>query len=222
MSRTINIEIVSDHVCPWCYVGKRRLEAAIAQRPDLDVQITWQPYQLSPAMPREGRKRLDHYREIFGEERATMIMGSMKDTGAAEGIPFGSDPEAMSPNTLSAHVLMLWAQDAEGVDANELVEKIFYAHHVACENLGDHKVLARIAGEAGMDAAAVAEKLASGADEDKVTALIQESAARGVSGVPFFILDGRFGLSGAQPADSFVAAFDQLAMADAESDLSAG
>jgi len=211
MSKSINIEVVSDHVCPWCYVGKRRLEAAIAQRPELDVNVSWQPFQLSPDMPREGRRRLDHYREIFGEERAEKIMGSMKDTGIDAGIAFGSDPAAMSPNTLSAHVLMLWARDDEHIDSNELAEKLFHAHHVACENIGDHAVLARIAGEVGMDSATVARKLAAGDDEEKVKDLIAESASRGVSGVPFFIINGRYGLSGAQPADSFVAALDQIA-----------
>jgi predicted DsbA family dithiol-disulfide isomerase len=211
MTNPIKIEIVSDHVCPWCYVGKRRLEAALAQRPELDVEVTWQPYQLSPDMPREGRKKLDHYREIFGEERAEIIMGSMKDTGVEEGIAFGNDPDAISPNTLSAHVLMLWARDDEQVDADELAEKLFYAHHVACENIGDHAVLMRIASEVGMDDQGLAEKLQSGKDEDKVAQLVQESAARGVSGVPFFIINGRYGLSGAQPADSLVAALDQIA-----------
>jgi predicted DsbA family dithiol-disulfide isomerase len=214
MTSPIKIEIVSDHVCPWCYVGKRRLEAALAQRPELDVEVTWQPYQLSPDMPREGRKKLDHYREIFGEERAEIIMGSMKDTGVEEGIAFGNDPDAISPNTLSAHVLMLWARDDEQVDADELAEKLFYAHHVACENIGDHAVLMRIASEVGMDDPGLAEKLQSGKDEDKVAQLVQESAARGVSGVPFFIINGRYGLSGAQPADSLIAALDQIAAED--------
>jgi predicted DsbA family dithiol-disulfide isomerase len=211
MSNTINIEVVSDHVCPWCYVGKRRLEAAIAQRPELDINVTWQPFQLSPDMPREGRKRLDHYREIFGEERAEMIMGSMKDTGVEEGIAFGNDPDAMSPNTLSAHVLMLWAREDDGIDADEMAEKLFHAHHVACEDIGNHAVLVRIAEEVGMDAADVAAKLAAGDSEEKIAQMVKESAARGVSGVPFFIINGRFGLSGAQPADTLVAAFDQVA-----------
>jgi predicted DsbA family dithiol-disulfide isomerase len=214
MTSPIKIEIVSDPVCPWCYVGKRRLEAALEQRPELDVEVTWQPYQLSPDMPREGRKKLDHYREIFGEERAEIIMGSMKDTGVEEGIAFGNDPDAISPNTLSAHVLMLWARDDEQVDADELAEKLFYAHHVACENIGDHAVLMRIASEVGMDDPGLAEKLQSGKDEDKVAQSVKESAARGVSGVPFFIINGRYGLSGAQPADSLVAALDQIAAED--------
>ena len=216
MSQSVKIEVVSDHVCPWCYVGKRRLEAAIAQRPELDIDVSWQPYQLSPDMPREGRKRLDHYREIFGEQRAQTIMESMKDTGKDEGISFGNSPDAVSPNTLSAHVLMLWAGDDESIDADELAEKLFHAHHVACENLGDHAVLVRIAGEVGMDKAQIAALLASGADESRVTDLIQKSQERGVSGVPFFIINGRYALSGAQPPETLVAAFDQIAAADAD------
>ena len=211
MTNTINIEVVSDHVCPWCYVGKRRLEAAIAQRPELDIEVKWQPFQLSPEMPREGRRRVEHYREIFGKERAEIIMGSMKDTGIDEGIEFGNDPEAMSPNTLSAHVLMLWAREDESINANEVAEKLFHAHHVDCEDIGDHAVLLRIAREVGMDDAALAEKLLAGADEDKVVEMIHESTARGITGVPFFIIDGRYGLSGAQPADALVEALDQIA-----------
>jgi len=209
----LQIEVVSDYVCPWCYVGKRRLESAIAQRPDLDIAVSWRPFQLSPDMPRAGRKRLEHYQQIFGAERAQTIMDSMKDTGRDEGIAFGSSPEAMSPNTLSGHVLLLWARESSSIDADALVEKLFYAHHVACENIGDHAVLARIAGEVGMDAAQVRQDLAAGKDEDRVQQLIHESAARGVSGVPFFIINGRYGLSGAQPPDAFLAAFEQIVAA---------
>lgn len=215
MSATVplQIEVVSDYVCPWCYVGKRRLESAIAQRPDLAVEVSWQPFQLSPDMPRAGRKRLEHYQQIFGAERAQTIMDSMQDTGRDEGIAFGSSPDAMSPNTLSAHVLMLWARADSSIDANALGEKLFYAHHVACENIGDHAVLARIAGEVGMNTAQVREDLAAGRDENRAQQLMQESVARGVSGVPFFIINGRYGVSGAQPADAFLAAFDQIVAA---------
>ena len=216
MSQPLHVEVVSDHVCPWCYVGKKRLEAAIAQRPDLEITVSWQPFQLSPDMPREGRNRLEHYKEIFGEQRANMIIESMKDTGREEGIEFGSSPDAMSPNTLSAHALMLWAREDGNVDVGELAEKLFHAHHVECADIGDHAVLSRIAGEVGMDGAAVAARLAAREDEARVAELIATAGSRGVTGVPFFIINNRYGLSGAQPADMFVAAFDQIA-AEAES-----
>lgn len=209
-TNNIHIEVVSDIVCPWCYVGKRRLEAALAQRPDLRVTVTWQPFQLSPDMPREGRNRREYYREKFGAERAEMMLSGMKQTGAEEGIAFGNDPDAVSPNTLSAHVLMHWATLDDGIDANALAEKLFHAHHVACENIGAHAVLTRIAGEVGMDTAMVAERLAAREDEDIVRERIAQAAARGISGVPFFILNGRYGISGAQPADVLAGAFDQI------------
>jgi predicted DsbA family dithiol-disulfide isomerase len=214
MAKAINIEIVSDPVCPWCFVGKRRLDKAIKLRPDLDITRHWQPFQLSPDMPREGVRRAEHYAKIFGPERAASIMGSMRETGREEGIEFGADPEAVSPNTLAAHVLMLWAQQDSAIDADALAEKLFHAHHVACENIGDTAVLARIAGEAGMDADSVAARLETREDEDTVRQLIQASAARGVSGVPFFIVNGRYGISGAQPPEVLAAAFDQIAAAD--------
>jgi predicted DsbA family dithiol-disulfide isomerase len=216
MKTPISIEVVSDHVCPWCYVGKKRLEAAIAQRPELDISVVWQPFQLTPDMPREGRDRLEHYQQIFGEDRAKQIMDSMQDTGVEEGIAFASKPGARSPNTLTAHALLLQAHNDDSVDQNELAEKLFHAHHVACEDIGDLDVLAQIAAEVGMASEQVKEQLESRVHEAGVSDLIENSVSRGVSGVPFFIINDRFGISGAQPVDSLVAAFDQIATATDE------
>jgi len=214
MSRKLKIEIVSDFVCPWCYIGKKRVEKALEGAPDVSADIVWRPFQLSPDMPREGRNRLAHYQEIFGEERAAKIMSNMRDTGEEEGIAFGSSPDAMSPNTLSAHTLLLWAEESPDVDADALAEALFRAHHVDCADLGDHEVLAQIAAAEGMDADEVKRRLAAAADEDRVQDAIRESQARGVSGVPFFIVDGKYGLSGAQPAEVLVDAFRQIAAED--------
>jgi predicted DsbA family dithiol-disulfide isomerase len=211
MASPICIEVVSDIVCPWCYVGKKRLEKALAERPDLEVNVTWQPFQLSPDMPREGKDRVAHYEQIFGEQRAKQIMDSMKDTGVDEGIAFDAKPGARSPNTLAAHALMLMAQTDAAVDQNELVERLFAAHHVESKDIGDIAVLVEIAAALGMDEAQVREQLSSGQNEAGVQSLIQESVGRGVTGVPFFIINNRYGLSGAQPADSLVAALDQIA-----------
>lgn len=209
----MNIDVVSDLVCPWCYVGKRRLENALAQRPELEVAVQWLPFQLSPDMPREGRNRAEYYREKFGAERAETLLAGVRQTGEEEGIAFGSDPDAMAPNTLSAHVLMHWAAADERVDANDLAEKLFHAHHVACEDIGDHAVLARIAGAVGMDEDDVATRLAAGDDEDAVQERIGHAIALGVSGVPFYIVNGKYGISGAQPPEILLAAFDQIAAA---------
>jgi len=117
----------------------------------------------------------------------------------------------MAPNTLSAHVLMYWANVDENVDADALAEKIFSAHHEACENIGDHQVLIRIAGEVGMDTKTVATQLAAGAGEDAVKKSIEHSVQLGVSGVPFFVVNGKYGISGAQPPESLVSALGQIA-----------
>jgi len=218
MTKKLSIDVISDPVCPWCFVGKRRLESALSQLPELDITVRWHPFQLNPDMPREGRNRQEYYREKFGEERAEMMLSGLKDTGADEGISFGRDAEAMAPNTLSAHVLMHWASVDENVDANALAEKIFSAHHEACENIGDHQVLARIAGEVGMDEERVATQLAAGADEGAVQESIAHSVQLGVSGVPFFVVNGKYGISGAQPPESLVSAFGQIA---AEGDATA-
>jgi len=214
MSNKISIDVISDYVCPWCYIAKRRLEKAIAARPDLQFSVAWQPFQLSPDMPREGRDRRDYYAEIFGAERAMQIMASMRDTGVDEGIAFDTLPDARAPNTLAAHMLMLWASENSAVDTALLAEKLFHAHHVACEDIGNQAVLIRIAAEAGMNKDEVAANFTSGLDEDRVMARIQTSVKRGISGVPFFVFDNRFGLSGAQPVDEFLGVFEQLVKQD--------
>lgn len=210
MVKPLQIQIVSDLVCPWCYVGKRRLERALAARPAIRAAISWLPFQLSPDMPREGKDRQAHYATIFGVDRARDIMAGMQQTAAAEGLRFETNPGARSPNTLSAHVLLYWADQAPNIDQNALAERLFAAHHCASEDLGDPAVLARIAGEAGMDPMTVAADLRAGKDEDRVQALAAEARQAGVSGVPFFIFDRQHAASGAQPPEALLEILDRL------------
>jgi predicted DsbA family dithiol-disulfide isomerase len=211
----MKIQIVSDHVCPWCYIGKRRLDRALAQRPGITPEISWLPFQLSPDTPREGRDRVAHYEGIFGAERARTIMAQMTDTARDEGLGFTLKPGARSPNTLSAHVLMYWAGQYPSVDQSALAERLFSAHHEHCEDIGDIAVLARIAGECGMDPGQVRARLAAGEDEEAVRGLMQQAAQAGVTGVPFFILDGRHAFSGAQPAEAIVELLDRISSGQA-------
>jgi predicted DsbA family dithiol-disulfide isomerase len=204
------IQIVSDLVCPWCYVGKRRLEKALAERPHMAVRLHWLPFQLSPDLPREGKDRRSHYESIFGAERASTIMASMRETAAADGLHFETLPGARSPNTLSAHVLLYWAGQSPTVDQNDLVERLFAAHHTHSEDLGDPAVLARHAAAVGMDGTTVEKDLRSGRDEDLVRALIDQARGAGVSGVPFFIFGGKYALSGAQPSAVLLEVLDRL------------
>jgi len=212
-SQNLTIEVVSDFVCPWCYVGKRRLDKALSERPDLPVTVRWLPFQLSPDMPREGRNRLQHYQQIFGEQRAATIISTMRDTGLEEGIEFGDDPQSMSPNTLSAHTLMYWAQQDGGVDTHDLAERLFAAHHVRCDDIGDLQVLAEIAATVGLSGAEVSTRLQAGEGEAEVAAQVQEAVGRGVTGVPFFVINDRYGLSGAQPVEALIATLEQITAA---------
>jgi predicted DsbA family dithiol-disulfide isomerase len=206
----ISITKVYDFACPWCYVGKKRLDLAMKQRPDIEFSVTWRPFQLNPNMPREGLNRWEYYNKKFGEERASNILKRHKTLGAAEDIAFCDQPNAMAPNTLSAHVLMYWGGQDETVDTNLLAEKLYSAHHEACENIGDHQVLVRIAGEVGMDQVIVANKLTDGEDESLIKQLIGESKSQGITGVPYFMINDQISLSGAQPVDGFLNAFDQI------------
>ena len=209
MSAPLTVQIVSDFVCPWCFVGKRRLETALAARHDQAVKIEWLPFQLSPDMPREGKPRRQHYAEIFGEQRAEVIMASMRDTGAEEGIAFAASETAMSPNTLLAHCLVFCASADAGIDINHLTERLFAAHHEQSRDLGDPEVLADIAAEAGMNRAEVLADLVAGTYEPAVQHLLEQVRASQISGVPFFVLNGRLALSCAQPVDVLLQAFDQ-------------
>ena len=210
----LRIEIVSDPVCPWCYIGKRRLDAALTRYPQVEVAVKWTPFQLAPDMPPEGRDRAEHYASIFGEERAGMIRESMADTARAEGLDFQWHEGARSPNTLRAHVVMALAQDTPGADAAGLAEAMFRAHHVDCADLGDTEVLVELGKGAGVAEEAVRAAIADPEAAAKVRVEVQQAAARGVSGVPFFIFNDRYAVSGAQPADALAEVIDRLTVAD--------
>jgi predicted DsbA family dithiol-disulfide isomerase len=191
-------------------VGKRRLEQALEKRPDLDISLRWLPFQLSPDMPPEGIDRREYYVSIFGEKRAEQIISSMADTGRDEGIAFANKPGAVSPNTLAAHTLMEVAQELAHADSAQLAELLFQAHHVDCENIGDVDVLVRLGQSCGLSEAEIRSACADAERRERVQQNIQQSVSRGVTGVPFFIFENKYGLSGAQPVDELIATFDQL------------
>jgi predicted DsbA family dithiol-disulfide isomerase len=206
----VQIQVVSDFVCPWCYIAKRRLEAALALRSGIETRLSWLPFQLSPDMPREGKDRRAHYAEIFGPERARAIMEKMVATAAADGLVFATGPGARSPNTLAAHRLLYWAGLRPDIDQNELAERLFAAHHTLSEDLGDPRVLAHIAAGVGMQGEDLEARLRGDADEAVVRALIEDARRAGVSGVPFLVFDQRQAVSGAQSPEVFARILDQV------------
>ncbi|MBP6819711.1 DsbA family oxidoreductase [Ferrovibrio sp. MS7] len=210
----MRIEIVSDVICPWCFIGKRRLEKAMALRPDIEFEIGWRPFQLNPDMPREGADRKSYLEAKFGgPARAKEIYARVAGEGAKEGIAFDFDGIKRTPNTLAAHSLLRWALE-DGVQY-DVKEKLFQAYFLQGRDIGDAAVLAEIAAEAGMDHAAVLGKLEQGIDAEVIEAEDRMARELGITGVPFFIIERRYGLSGAQPPEVLLDVIDKaLAVAN--------
>ena len=206
----IIVDVVSDHVCPWCYVGKRRLEKALNQRPDLKVEINWLPFQLNPDIPREGKDRLEHMQSIFGEQRAAQIIDKLPEFGKQDGLAFTYKPGSRSPNTLPAHTLMYWAAELGPETQHQLQELLFAANFIDCNDIGDLEYLAKLAGEVGMDATIVLQKLQAQEDEDVVLEHVRQNQLKGISGVPCFIFNNQHAVEGAQSVESLVSVLDQL------------
>ncbi len=211
----MQIDVVSDTVCPWCFIGKRRLARALALRPDVPARVFWRPYQLDPTIPREGVDRRAYLKAKFGDSPRTAAMGkTIRGEGAGEGIDFALDRIAKSPNTLDSHRLIRWAGSA-GVQ-DDVVERLFKAYFVEGRDIGDAAVLAAVAGEAGMDAALVADLLAGDSD----AALVEREAGManqmGISGVPTFIFDSKFMISGAREPEILARIMDKALQARAE------
>ncbi|WP_235538805.1 DsbA family oxidoreductase [Nocardioides sp. Root240] len=206
----VRIEIWADVVCPWCYIGKRRLEKAIAgfEHGD-DVEVVYRSYELDPFAPEVGTESTVTVlgRKFGADEAGTRAMMARADeVAAAEGLTF-SHADALHARTLTAHRLLHLAK-AEGLQ-HELMEQVLAAYFTRGESLGDHDVLRKAAAEAGLDAGRVEEVLASTEYRDDVMADVAQAQAYGSSGVPFFVIDGRFGISGAQPTELFEQALAQ-------------
>jgi len=206
--------VVSDVACPWCFVGKRQLQQALAMTPDLDVDVRWRPFQLDASIPPGGISRQDYLDRKFGPDRAKDMYARLQAAGAQVGIPFAFDKITRSPNTLDAHRLLRWAQEYGVQDM--LKERLLNLYFVEGADLGDHEILCAAAGQSGMDAQAVRARLASDEDVEAVRADIDHAQRLGVNGVPFFIIDGRYGLAGAQPAETLVAALRRAAADEPE------
>jgi predicted DsbA family dithiol-disulfide isomerase len=192
----LTIDIVSDVVCPWCYVGEKRLEAALAEEPG-PVMVRWRPYQLDPTIPEGGLDRAEYMARKFGDSgRVKSAHDNLTRLGAEVGVPFAFDKIKRSPNTLDAHRLLRWAASA-GVQA-EVADRLFRAYFVEGRDIGDRNVLLAIAAECGLDPGLVEKLFAEGADADLVRLEIEQAQAMGVSDVPFFIFAGRLGVPGAQ------------------------
>lgn len=213
--RPIPVVVVSDVVCPWCYLGKRRLERATGIVSETDVTVSWRPYRLDPTIPPEGIDRTEYIVGKFGSAEA---LGEAHERltalGRAEGIDYRFDLIRRTPNTVNAHRLVRWA----AIDGKEdaMVERLFAAYFSEGKDIGETAVLAALAGDAGLDAPAVAARLESDEDREAVAAEIEDAYRIGVTGVPCFIVDRRFAVVGAHPGEAIARAIRRAAVAGLE------
>lgn len=203
MKPKIKINVVSDVVCPWCYIGKRRLDKAIANlAPEIDFEVQYLPFELNPEMPLSGLNQKDYLtRKFGGDERYEELTSRVTEVAAQEGIVFDYESQKVSPNTRKLHAVIAMARET-GLQ-NEVIEVLYNAYFTSGIDLSDDENIVRAALEAGLDEAAVRNVLS---DENKFAEVVKvenEMYKLGITGVPFFIINNKYGISGAQTADVF-------------------
>jgi len=206
--QALTIDVVSDVVCPWCYLGKRRLALALAEADGGPVAVRWRPYQLDPTIPAGGLDRRVYLKNKFRDDkRLDEVHARLTALGAEVGIAYRFDAISRAPNTLDAHRLIRWALAADVQD--RIVERLFQLYFEQGRDIGERALLVEVAREGGMDGDVVAKLFADDHDVEEVRAEIAQAQSLGVTGVPFFIFASRFGVPGAQSADVLVKAIAQ-------------
>jgi predicted DsbA family dithiol-disulfide isomerase len=203
--RPLQIDIVSDVVCPWCYIGKRRVENALALAPDVPVEVNWRPFFLNPWIPREGISRDSYLETKFGSVDAYKgIAQRVVAAAGEEGLSYKPESVKRQPNTIDCHRLIHWAEAAgkSGAVKQRLMELYFRDGG----DLTQVETLVQAAVECGLDGDDVRRRLATDEDVDLISGQAKEASDKGISGVPTFVLAGKYAISGAQPADQLARA----------------
>jgi predicted DsbA family dithiol-disulfide isomerase len=208
--KTLEIDVVSDIICPWCFLGKRRLDKAIASIDDIKVEVNWRPFLLDPTIPKEGMSRRQYMENKFGAERLKTIHDPLIAAGKEDGVPYQFDKITRTPNTIDAHRLIRWSHPA--AKQHDVAERLFMAYWNEGKDIGDRKVLLDIAATAGLNAAEIATKFEENVDVDIVRAEVRQASRMGITGVPCFILGRKQGVMGAQPAEQLEKAIRNLAV----------
>ena len=216
----VHIDIYSDPVCPWCYIGKRRLERTLSARDDLKVDIKWHPYLLNPDMPLSGMDQTSYLIYKYGGlERAIKFQDIISETGQGERLALNFDQIRNTPNTINAHRLIRLA-DNYGLQ-NEIVEALFTAYFKNGEDIGDHGVLIRIGHSIGLDSKISRSYLSSNKNISYVTSQDLRARRMNISAVPYFIINKKYAISGAQEPEAFFPLLDLALMSnDMTSDVS--
>ena len=203
----MHIKIISDTVCPWCFIGKRRFERALEMRPQDNLQIVWQPFQLNPTMPTEGMERKSYLAAKFGgPERAERQNERLHQTGREEGIEFDFAAIKRTPNTVNSHRLIHFAGLAGHQEL--VVEALFRGFFIDGLDLGNLDILTEIGAASGLDGNELSRYLHSDADRAQIQALDEKARQAGISGVPCYVIDGKFAVSGAQSPEIFHQIFE--------------
>ena len=206
----IEIDVVSDTICPWCYVGKRRLERALEGFDADEVRVRWHPFQLNPDLPREGMARAEYVAAKFGgAEAARAVYDRIREAGAEEGIAFAFERMPRTPNTFASHRVVRFA--AREGRQDETVEALFRAVFMNGRDIGDFETLVDVGAECGIDPVALAEYLAGAEEADALRAEEERSRRMGVTGVPFFVIGGRYAVTGAQDPAVLRGVLDRVA-----------
>jgi len=213
MIAPLTIDVVSDVVCPWCFIGKKRLEDALQLRPDIPIEVRWHPYFLNDWVPREGISRDEYLTTKFGSpERYKSIAGRVGQAAKAEGLAYNADKIARQPNTLDCHRLILWARNVG--NAAKMKQRLMELYFTEGADLTDREVLVKAAADCGLDPHLTRELLASDRDVDRVTQEAEQAKRAGIDGVPCFIFGGVLAVSGAQDpaylADAMARAADEV------------
>lgn len=212
----MQLDVVSDTVCPWCYIGKRRLDEALALRGSEGITLRWRPFQLDASIPEGGVDRKAYMQKKFGAdpERARAVSQTIRDHGEALGIQFNFDKIERAPNTLDSHRLIRWAGTA-GCQ-NEMVDILFRRYFTDAEDIGERSVLLDAAAEAGMDTDIVEYLLNRGADAELIRREDGLAREMGIQGVPSFVINEKWVMVGAQETASLIKMFDKLMAKEAE------
>ncbi|WP_458760351.1 DsbA family oxidoreductase [Afipia sp. TerB] len=207
--KPLQIDIVSDVVCPWCYIGKHRIESALALVPDVPVEVNWRPFFLNPWVPREGISRDEYLTAKFGSPEAyKSIAGRVGAAAAEEGLEYNSDRVKRQPNTIDSHRLIHWA-DAEG-KAGAMKQRLMELYFRDGGDLTDTDVLVQAATDVGLDAEAIRKRLATDEDVDLISAQAKDASDKGISGVPTYVFAQKYAVSGAQPPEQLARAIRQV------------
>jgi predicted DsbA family dithiol-disulfide isomerase len=206
----MRIDVYSDTVCPWCYLGKRRFELALAARPQYEPRVTWRPFELNPDIPAEGVDRAAYLAGSIGTpERVAEVHTELKRRGEASGIQFRFELIERTPNTRRAHLLM--AHAARCGRQTAVMDRVMRAYFEEGCDIGDIEVLVRLAVESGLPERETRSALILRAGQDGVIAAERHAAVLGITGVPAFVFDGQYTISGAQEVGTFARVLDQVA-----------